>query len=744
MERDGRATTGSLVQGAAASNDVEPAPPGAWSWLERHGLWLIVLVCTGWRAWLAWPYQAALVMRDEAGYLGNAAALAGYVFDGASSYHAGYSLLIVPAYLLFSDPAQIYRCVQVINLLLGIASTCLLYNLVASLFPGERRERILLAVLVGSLYPAWFVLSSLAMSENASIPTFLLALWSCLQVARRGGGWWIAWALSTGFLFTIHPTGIASIGAGVLVAAALAAARGEWKWLLAFIAAIAVVVLATTSLLQPWLVHRLTLGSFPPNLHYPSLGAMLEPMRSMAGIVGLANHFAGHVLYLLVGTLWLVWFAAQHAAHGLHRSVTQRALPGDVAVLAFAMLALLGTLGMSVVMFTAFRTVQLDHLMYGRYVEVSLLPLLACGFIVATRRGSFTSFIVGALAAGLLAWCFAAASGYSESANNLNISALWQPLVMPGRSPLWWWLGAAAIGAVVYACPGVAVRATLACGVFVVAVVLVYERYLDLCYEIYATRDRIAAFVRSHHDARTTCVGVDPTGRTGTVALDLPFARLGTQLYDHGLRRVSLDEWSGHCNGPLISWQRDLDRRIEGLHLAAVEKHEALAPGAGPYLWTREPTALRTLGIGATVPATAASAEFPYIMGSGWHAPEAGGTWSSSSGDLWVTLDAACASQRECGVILLFTPFAASATRPMKLDVFVEGEPVASWKIESATLQERFIRLDRAEAFPSGVHVKLVIEGATSPKELDMSADPRVLGISLHALRIAAIPEKGT
>ena len=392
MERDGRATTGSLVQGAAASNDVEPAPPGAWSWLERHGLWLIVLVCTGWRAWLAWPYQAALVMRDEAGYLGNAAALAGYVFDGASSYHAGYSLLIVPAYLLFSDPAQIYRCVQVINLLLGIASTCLLYNLVASLFPGERRERILLAVLVGSLYPAWFVLSSLAMSENASIPTFLLALWSCLQVARRGGGWWIAWALSTGFLFTIHPTGIASIGAGVLVAAALAAARGEWKWLLAFIAAIAVVVLATTSLLQPWLVQRLTLGSFPPNLHYPSLGAMLEPMRSMAGIVGLANHFAGHVLYLLVGTLWLVWFAAQHAAHGLHRSVTQRALPGDVAVLAFAMLALLGTLGMSVVMFTAFRTVQLDHLMYGRYVEVSLLPLLACGFIVATRRGSFTSF----------------------------------------------------------------------------------------------------------------------------------------------------------------------------------------------------------------------------------------------------------------------------------------------------------------------------------------------------------------
>jgi hypothetical protein len=234
---------------------------------------------------------------------------------------------------------------------------------------------------------------------------------------------------------------------------------------------------------------------------------------------------------------------------------------------------------------------------------------------------------------------------------------------------------------------------------------------------------------------------VDPTGRSGTVALDIPFARLGTQLYDYGLRRVTLDEWASSCDGPLISWQRDLDRRIKGLHLSAVEKHEGTATTAGPYLWTREPGARLTIGAGATVRATAASVEFPFIMGSGWHAPEAGGTWSSSFGELWIPLDANCVGGRGCGAGLHFTPFRASASEPLKIGVFIEGELMDSWEIGAATLQEKFIRLDHAETFPSGVHVKLVIEGAKSPVDLGVSADPRLLGISLHELRIVPTPD---
>src|SRR5687768_16777211 len=78
------------------------------SW-ERHGLVLILLAYSLLRIFLDRDYDASLVVRDEGGYLANAAAFAGFAFDGANSYHAGYSLLILPAFLLFENPTAIYH-----------------------------------------------------------------------------------------------------------------------------------------------------------------------------------------------------------------------------------------------------------------------------------------------------------------------------------------------------------------------------------------------------------------------------------------------------------------------------------------------------------------------------------------------------------------------------------------------------------------------------------------------------------
>ena len=56
-----------------------------------------------------------MVFPDEGGYLLNAAALAGFKTDGASDYHAGYSLLITPAFLLGKNGGSVYFFVKVIN-----------------------------------------------------------------------------------------------------------------------------------------------------------------------------------------------------------------------------------------------------------------------------------------------------------------------------------------------------------------------------------------------------------------------------------------------------------------------------------------------------------------------------------------------------------------------------------------------------------------------------------------------------
>ena len=173
---------------------------------EAGGLVLILVASSLIRIVLNRNYDASMVMRDEAGYLANAAALAGHAFDGASSYHAGYSLLILPAFLLFDDPLRVYRGVQAINLILAALSILIVDRLLRELFPGTRRAMRLLATGVAASYPAWFVFSGLAMSENAMVPAFCIAAWCCLRTGQQGGAAWIGWALACSFLFVVHPS----------------------------------------------------------------------------------------------------------------------------------------------------------------------------------------------------------------------------------------------------------------------------------------------------------------------------------------------------------------------------------------------------------------------------------------------------------------------------------------------------------------------------------------------------------
>jgi len=46
------------------------------------------------------PVKGPMIQADEGSYLANAAAIAGFPNDMASSYHAGYSFLIAPAFRL--------------------------------------------------------------------------------------------------------------------------------------------------------------------------------------------------------------------------------------------------------------------------------------------------------------------------------------------------------------------------------------------------------------------------------------------------------------------------------------------------------------------------------------------------------------------------------------------------------------------------------------------------------------------
>ncbi|RYD15647.1 MAG: hypothetical protein EOP90_06780 [Lysobacteraceae bacterium] len=702
---------------------------------ERYGLATIVASSCLMRAFLNRNYDASLVVRDEGGYLSNAAAFAGFAFDGASSYHAGYSLLIAPAFLLFDKPTSIYHGVQAVNLLLAAISILLVHRLIAELFPDERAARRLLALAVAAAYPAWMVLSSLAMSENAMVPSFCAATWLCLQVGRRGGRYWIGWGIACGWLYFIHPTAIASIGVAFAIAILFAVRRREWGWFFAFLLVCASLIVVYASWVQPWLISRLSVGSYPPNLHYPSWQAALQPLLSAGGLINLAQRLAGHTFYLLAGSLWLVWFASSQLLRDLVASTRARGLEPEIGAAAFAILGLLGTLALSALTFAAQDAQRLDHWMYGRYLEGAMMPALAMGYLAMPSRLDRTAL------AGLLlgAACAVVLAGAEPGTviNMLNVTALWQASVLQDRQVPEWWLAAGVVASMILLVRNDLARSAMFVIVFLACTGLVYARFLLPCHEIYAERFALAEHIRTQIAHSPTCVGLDVDSAGPSENSIEMWAKYGAHLFGNGLRRTTVEEWRTSCDGPLISWSRDLDRRVAGLTAVASEKHDAMSTRPGPFLWLRDAARSPSwLTVGDKVVASADNQQLGLMLGEGWYAPEPAGVWSAGDAELWLPIDAAC--RKACRVAMLVQPLRASAAQPLVLEVRVEERVVAHWRIDAEREQWHSFELPPTIDTARDTRIRLSTRQATTPAALGISADSRVLGVKLHELQLRA------
>jgi hypothetical protein len=149
------------------------------------------------------------VAADEFGYLGNARYISGTAlmpdFRHTSFYHFGYSLFILPAFWLFSNPLYIYKAVLFINSFLISFLYLPLYNIAYNIFHIPQKHSSLLSFTC-CLYPAFFLQSKLALSENAFVPVYalLVAAYSIL-LKRQSYLTVIAFTFSSVFVYAIHP-----------------------------------------------------------------------------------------------------------------------------------------------------------------------------------------------------------------------------------------------------------------------------------------------------------------------------------------------------------------------------------------------------------------------------------------------------------------------------------------------------------------------------------------------------------
>ncbi|HEX7112704.1 MAG TPA: hypothetical protein VF216_09685 [Mizugakiibacter sp.] len=377
---------------------------------------------------VAVPY----VFGDEAGYLLKAAALDGVRTDAYSSYYPGYSLLIAPAFWLASDPAAVFRVVQVLNALLwGVAAWAML-ALGRRLAPEARARELYGAAALVSLYPAFLAFSCFALSENALTPlVLLLALLMLRLIERPTSARALLLGAGTGLLLLTNPRAAA-------VGVALLAALLPWAWRTRRwvpylrVAAAAAVGFASLHLAsRAFFLHELHLSGGAVRGHYPGMRALTGQLLALAApaeAAKVATAAAGQAAYLIAGSVGLAAVGAVCLLRWLRHA--------DEARRMFARFAL-ASLALTLLMTAFFMRgdARIDLLFYGRYSEdVIALVLLPGALLGAGRRVWYgAALLLFAFGAVLIAVYGATARGWTVEINVIGLE-------------LYRWLGAPTVG----------------------------------------------------------------------------------------------------------------------------------------------------------------------------------------------------------------------------------------------------------------------------------------------------------
>ncbi len=317
-----------------------------------------------------------LIYADEAGYLLNARAIAGWGATSGTKYFSGYSYLLAPVERVLASYPALSRGTQAVNIALLVLSFSLLVHLVRRTGLAAGTTAVLTG-LATCAFPSYLLFTSLAMSENALLPAVLGCVIAVHAAADRGNhAWrWVLAGAACGGIVVIHPRAVVVAGAFAALSVLSLVRRSITTrtmgaglgGLLAGTVVAGAALAATESL--PW-------GPNQPGGSSSST-AFAQRALSWEGLGELLATAAGHLFYAAAATLGfamigLAWLAT---------SAWRRRDPISTTA-SFVTLVVAGGVVLSAAHAAGSSG---DGLIYGRYNEPFLAAPLAFGLAVTAR-----------------------------------------------------------------------------------------------------------------------------------------------------------------------------------------------------------------------------------------------------------------------------------------------------------------------------------------------------------------------
>lgn len=330
------------------------------------------------------------VLHDEFGYWANAAYFAGFDWSGVASlspyYSYGYSVLLIPLLLIFKDSVLMYRAAIVLNCIFYIAAFIVSRACARLMFPKLNRYVSVLLCFLLALYCNNLLQVNIAWGEALLYFMYWLSFYTLIIYSRkRNLPALIAFIAECFFMYMIHQRTLGVIIAG-LITIVVMFLQDKHISIKKIIVPVSVVagVLLVAFLIKELVINNVwkwtDSGLAGQNDYSGQWNKVVSLFTSKNGIPNLVMHVCGKILYLMVASCSLIFW-------GL-RLCIRRLLPKKrnifFPVHLFLILSLLGTVGIvSIYMSTGMR---IDCVVYGRYMEFMVGPLMMIGLHSLARR----------------------------------------------------------------------------------------------------------------------------------------------------------------------------------------------------------------------------------------------------------------------------------------------------------------------------------------------------------------------
>lgn len=495
-------------------------------------------------------------MSDEIGYLSKASTIAGSTVHLHTSWFAGYSFMISPAFLFSSNPYTEWNIILVLNAVMWAGSAALLRYILKRTHPKATHQAIFLATLGAMLYPAWLSMSGYAFATSGFVFVFMAALAALLKSNFTHTGWLAIAALCVGYLCWIHPLGFLFLGLFIVTLLSKAILTQKYKMILVPVIS-AVVAVIYLLVVQPWINHAMS-GGLADSSHYTAgASGILQEIPSLQYWIQTGLLFVGLLFFTVIATFGLaIYGSIEPIKHFVRKRRKWKEIFEEPEALVMLMSV---TIVLGVICFTAFswgatKQLRIDQWIYGRYTDMYVLPLIGFGLLASWRSKQAFKLAGLVIVAGvLLSLTTNPENTLYAYINKINLQSFW-PIHLPvsiRTENYWVWGIFGAVGIAICGLMGTAQRKKYLV-LLLVPIFLAGAGNYMYQYRIvhgYASPSTLYQYIKDNYST-TDCIGFTPDSDNNE-----RFNLYSYYLHGYNVRKITIDQWQKQdCKGLYLTY----------------------------------------------------------------------------------------------------------------------------------------------------------------------------------------------